>query len=237
VTGTEHEADPDLTVDELAARVGIPVRTLRFYIAEKLLPGPSSRGRGASYGRDHLLRLRLVRRLVERRVPIAEIRDTLSRLSTPDVDALLQSEDRRAAELERTSPSAAPRDYVAALLTRSRSPAPEPAARGAPPPAPAAPPGDARARREFWPPPSPVAGETVWQRTELAPGVELHVRRDAAERERGLLARLRAAAGRPETPPGPEPPAPPTPTEHTESSEPRSGARSGARSGDGAAKD
>jgi DNA-binding transcriptional MerR regulator len=233
VTGTEHETDPDLTVDELAARVGIPVRTLRFYIAEKLLPGPSSRGRGASYGRDHLLRLRLVRRLVERRVPIAEIRDTLSRLSTPDVDALLQSEDRRAAELERTSPSASPRDYVAALLTRSRSPAPE---RAAPParPAPPAPPGalgDARALRHAGPP--PAAGETVWRRTELAPGVELHVRQDAAGRERGLLARLRAAAGRSETDASPEPTAPLPLPEHTQSSEPRSGDGAGS----GAAKD
>jgi DNA-binding transcriptional MerR regulator len=170
---TETEPDPDLTADELAARVGIPVRTLRFYLAEKLLPGPGSRGRGAAYGREHLLRLRLIRRLVERRVPIAEIRDTLTRLSTPEVDALLQSEDRRAAELERTSPATSPRDYVAHLLTRSRPQAPDPAeGAGAP----------------------PAASESVWQRTELAPGVELHVRQDAAARERYLIARLRAAA-------------------------------------------
>jgi hypothetical protein len=102
-----------------------------------------------------------------------------------------------------------------------------------PAPAPAAPPGDAPARRQLGPPPSPAAGETVWQRTELAPGVELHVRRDAAERERGLLARIRAAAARPETSADPHPTAPPTPPEQTESSEPRSGEGAGS----GAAED
>jgi DNA-binding transcriptional MerR regulator len=194
---TETEPDPDLTADELAARVGVPVRTLRFYLAEKLLPGPGSRGRGAAYGREHLLRLRLIRRLAERRVPIAEIRDTLTRLSTPEVDALLQSEDRRAAELERTSPATSPRDYIAHLLTRSRPQSPDPAARAraAPPPSPpprAAPSPAAPDRREA--PAPPAASESVWLRTELAPGVELHVRQDAAARERYLIARLRAAA-------------------------------------------
>jgi DNA-binding transcriptional MerR regulator len=188
---SETEGDPELTVDELAARVGVPVRTLRFYIAEKLLPGPSSRGRGASYGRDHLLRLRLIRRLAERRVPIAEIRDTLTRLSTPDVESLLQSEDRRAAALERTSPATSPRDYVAQLLTRSFQARPPPG----PPPAPPPPaPGAAGERRDAAPPPAPAPDASVWQRTELAPGVELHVRQDAAAPQRRLIARLRAAA-------------------------------------------
>ena len=157
---SETEGDPELTVDELAARVGVPVRTLRFYIAEKLLPGPSSRGRGASYGRDHLLRLRLIRRLAERRVPIAEIRDTLTRLSTPDVESLLQSEDRRAAALERTSPATSPRDYVAQLLTRSFQARPPPGPPPGPPPA-----SGGTRRRPPRPPRAPPSGSAPsWRR-------------------------------------------------------------------------
>ncbi len=152
------EREEGLTIEELAARVGVPVRTVRFYITEGLLPGPGARGRGASYGREHLLRLRLVRRLAERRVSIAEIRETLTRLSTSEVAALLEEEARRAAELRRTPPATSPRAYVAALLKHSRTDGPAgPAAgdtgyggpgvtkrasaapRAAPPPAPASP--------------------------------------------------------------------------------------------------
>jgi DNA-binding transcriptional MerR regulator len=199
------EAERGLTIEELAARVGVPVRTIRFYITEGLLPGPGARGRGASYGREHLLRLRLIRRLTERRVPIAEIRDTVARLPASDVDALLAEEDRRAAELERTPPATSPKAYVAALLARSRpasdgapggpSAAPEPRRGGpaAPRPAPAR--GEPPAAQ------APPAGATAtWQRTELAPGVELHVRGDAAVRHRDLIARLRGAAGAPGAP-------------------------------------
>src|SRR5215471_14121400 len=43
----------ELTVDELAARTGMTVRTVRFYAAEGLLPAPERRGRVAYYGVQH----------------------------------------------------------------------------------------------------------------------------------------------------------------------------------------
>lgn len=43
---TETE-EPTLTVDELAARAGVTVRTIRFYSTRGLLPPPRS-GRAAS---------------------------------------------------------------------------------------------------------------------------------------------------------------------------------------------
>jgi DNA-binding transcriptional MerR regulator len=193
-----------LTIEELAARVGVPVRTVRFYTTEGLRPGPGARGRGASYERDHLLRLRLIRRLSARRVPIAEIRETLTRLSTPDVAALLEEEERKAEELQRTPPATSPRAYVAALLKHSRTDAGGPgvsrfAAPSAPPP-----PGPAPPRRPTPGAPAPDApdgpetgSELSWRRMELAPGVELHVRGDAALRQRDLIDRIRGAVGAP----------------------------------------
>ena len=206
-----------LTIEELAARVGVPVRTVRFYISEGLLPGPGARGRGASYGREHLLRLRLVRRLAERRVPIAEIRETLSRLSTSEVAALLEEEARKAAELQRTPPATSPRAYVAALLKHSRTDAgnagyggagvakrASAAPRAAPPPAPGPPaPGEAPKGRPPAPDPPHAGSESSWHRMELAPGVELHVRGDATVRQRDLIARISAAAGEPQAPQAP----------------------------------
>ena len=49
-----------LSIDELARSSELPVRTIRYYVAEGLLPGPGGRGKAATYGEDHLLRLRLI---------------------------------------------------------------------------------------------------------------------------------------------------------------------------------
>ncbi len=56
-------ADEELTVDELAARAGVTVRTVRFYASRGLLPPPRLRGRLGLYGTDHLGRLELIREL------------------------------------------------------------------------------------------------------------------------------------------------------------------------------
>ncbi|GAA3355121.1 MerR family transcriptional regulator [Saccharopolyspora gregorii] len=56
-------ADEELTIDELAARAGVTVRTVRFYASRGLLPPPRLRGRLGLYGGDHLARLDLIREL------------------------------------------------------------------------------------------------------------------------------------------------------------------------------
>jgi DNA-binding transcriptional MerR regulator len=227
-----------LTLEDLAERVGVPVRTIRFYIAEGLLPSPEGRGKAASYGEEHLLRLRLIRRLVDQRVPLAEQRERLSHLSLDDVRSLLAEADRRTRELQRAEAAPSPKEYVLTLLKRAqahRGPPPpagkppatppatppavaaEPAAFSAPSdalappasaaqtsatPAPATPsshpqPPSTAAESALADPGSPwsaapagtPAGE-VWQRWELAPGVELQVRADAERRHGDLIERL-----------------------------------------------
>ena len=68
---------PDLTVDELARRVRLPVRTIREYQTLKLLPPPVRRGRVGLYGDDHLRRLELIARLQRRGYSLAGIKDLL----------------------------------------------------------------------------------------------------------------------------------------------------------------
>jgi DNA-binding transcriptional MerR regulator len=77
---TDATPDPtlELTVDELARRVGLPVRTIREYQTVALLPPPRRQGRVGIYGASHLLRLRLIARLQERGYSLAGIRDLLS---------------------------------------------------------------------------------------------------------------------------------------------------------------
>jgi DNA-binding transcriptional MerR regulator len=51
------------TIQELTAKTGVPARTLRHWIREKLVPKPNGRGRGARYDERHLIRTRVVQHL------------------------------------------------------------------------------------------------------------------------------------------------------------------------------
>src|SRR4051812_43581775 len=70
----------DLTVDELAARTGMTVRTVRFYASEGLLPAPRRRGRVAYYDAGHRMRLELIRTLQDHGYTLAAIERVLARI-------------------------------------------------------------------------------------------------------------------------------------------------------------
>ena len=65
------------TVDEVAAEVGLTVRTVRYYQSEGLLPAPTRVGREARYGDEHLERLRLIARLQEQGLRLTAIAELL----------------------------------------------------------------------------------------------------------------------------------------------------------------
>lgn len=106
---------PDrLTIDQLAERSGITVRTIRFYSGRGLLPPPELRGRTGLYGPDHLARLELVSELSALGFTLAAIENHLERLPpTAGADELAlqralltpwvpeQIEDMERGELER----------------------------------------------------------------------------------------------------------------------------------------
>jgi DNA-binding transcriptional MerR regulator len=73
-------AAAELTVDEIAATVGLPVRTVRHYQSKKVLQPPVRRGRVAMYGPEHVERLRLIARLQDRGLQLSAIRDALKRV-------------------------------------------------------------------------------------------------------------------------------------------------------------
>jgi DNA-binding transcriptional MerR regulator len=114
----------EYSIEELAAAADVPVRTVRFYIGRGLLPGPGGRGKAASYGEEHLVRLRLIRLLGERRVPLDEVGRRLQGLDTAHVRELLAEERGRQEELNQAAASPSPKDYVAALLRRAGAPPP-----------------------------------------------------------------------------------------------------------------
>lgn len=68
-----------LTVDELAARVGLTVRTVRSYASRGLLPPPVLRGRTGLYGEEHLARLTLVKEMLADGYTLAAVERVLAR--------------------------------------------------------------------------------------------------------------------------------------------------------------
>ncbi|MEU6770018.1 MerR family transcriptional regulator [Streptomyces sp. NPDC046759] len=78
---TTEAADTPLTIDELAARAGVTVRTVRFYGSKGLLPPPVIGPRRVGhYGPDHLARLALIEELQQQGMTLAAIERYLRQL-------------------------------------------------------------------------------------------------------------------------------------------------------------
>jgi DNA-binding transcriptional MerR regulator len=152
-------------LNELCARAGVTVRTVRYYIQQGLLPAPAAQGSATRYEQGHLERLLLIRQLQKEHQPLAEIRNRLEHLRDQDVRRLLSTPPRR--------PSSAV-DYVRSVLGGGASRVPAKAAVLA---------QDAVVR-----PSSPVKSQ--WERISLAPDVELHVRRPLTREANRRVERL-----------------------------------------------
>ena len=75
------ETEQPLTIDELAARAGVTVRTVRFYGTRGLLPPPVIGPRRVGhYGEEHLARLELIEELQSRGMTLAAIERYLGQL-------------------------------------------------------------------------------------------------------------------------------------------------------------
>lgn len=68
----------DYRVEQLAARTGVSVDTVRFYQSRGLLPAPRRQGRVALYDDDHVQRIERIRHLQARGFSLATIRRLLS---------------------------------------------------------------------------------------------------------------------------------------------------------------
>lgn len=82
---TTDTEEPTLTIDELAARAGITVRTVRFYSTKGLLPPPVIGPRRVGhYGQEHLARLALIEELQHQGMTLAAIERYMEQLP-PDL--------------------------------------------------------------------------------------------------------------------------------------------------------
>ncbi len=168
---------------DLCDLADVTPRTVRYYIQQGLLPSPVSRGPGAHYDRGHLDRLRVIRRLQREHLPLAEIRRRLESLDDGAVRALAESEDRPRDD--------SPLDYVRKILAGGAGGSPAPlSVPGAilRAPVPASAPQSELA--ELAPPGRHATTRATWERIELAPDIELHIRRPLTRAQNKLVDRL-----------------------------------------------
>lgn len=126
-----------MTLAELTEAADVSTRTVRYYIAEGLLPPPEGAGAASVYTAGHLARLRLIAHLKAAYWPLKEIRRYLAGLSDDDVAGML-AESGGADRLPQVDAAMAPaRDYLALMEQRATyhtTPLPLPAAPAAPAP-------------------------------------------------------------------------------------------------------
>ncbi|HET7168044.1 MAG TPA: MerR family transcriptional regulator [Candidatus Limnocylindrales bacterium] len=182
--------DARYTLTELADLAGVTPRTVRYYLAQGLLPAVGVAGPGAKYDDTHLARLHLIKRLQRAHQPLAEIRNQLDSLDDPAIAALGEMGDvpppsdsaldyiRRVTAQRARLAAAPPTSATGPLLRRvDRLAAP-----AVPPPAVPPPPMSAPARPgmpagDESPETQPRIERSQWERVRLGPDVELHIRR------------------------------------------------------------
>jgi DNA-binding transcriptional MerR regulator len=172
----EHDT---LDLIALADAAGVTPRTVRYYVQQGLLPSPNKRGPGTKYGQPLLDRLKLIKLLQRRHLPLTEIRAQLDTLDDDGIRQALGADP----ELSLGDPNVG---YVRSLLYRS-----EPTQRareaGAAVNASAA----AYAGDLF---PESRNPKSTWERIRLSRDVELHIRRPLTRERNKLVDRLLDAA-------------------------------------------
>jgi DNA-binding transcriptional MerR regulator len=94
--------DTRYTARDLAALCDVSERTVRYYVAEGLLPPPAARGRGANFDDGHLTRLRLIRAMQQAGNDLDTIRDYLGELEAELGDSVTGFESALAVWTGRT---------------------------------------------------------------------------------------------------------------------------------------
>jgi DNA-binding transcriptional MerR regulator len=183
-------------------------RTIRYYLAEGLIETPNEKqGTASLFGYLNLLQLLTIKKLQAEHLPIRKIRELVAGRSEEELEMLLGvgSSARRSytRTAERVGDATAgkktreteAKKYLESLLTSSMPDRFENlSARAA---------GSVRAKQMSAPPAAamPAQGEQSWQRVEIEPGLELHIRSDYAPptssaRTRNLADRIRSVISR-----------------------------------------
>lgn len=158
-------------------------RTIRYYLSEGLIqPAEEKQGTASVFIYRHLLQLVAVKKLQAEHLPIRKIRELVSGKDDQQLESLLGV---TSAPRKKSDETEAKR-YLESLLTPSMSLSSPPKLFAA----------AARKMQSSAPPaPAQVDQKASWQRVEIEPGLELHIRSDYAlpatgTRTKNLLDRI-----------------------------------------------
>ena len=160
-------------------------RTIRYYLAEGLIqPADEKQGTSSVFSYKHLLQLVAVKKLQAEHLPIRKIRELVTDKDEQQLESLLGV----TASISKRTDDKEAKLYLESLLAPSMLVANIGAPQDAAPLRSAA--GPSRS--------DPSAS---WQRVEIEPGLELHIRSDyrppvSSSRTRGLAERIRTAISR-----------------------------------------
>ena len=76
------------TIKDLEKETGIPPRTIHFYIKEKLIPPAIGAGGGASYGEEHILKLKLIKEMKNSHLKLSGIKQALDGMTVEEMSEL-----------------------------------------------------------------------------------------------------------------------------------------------------
>src|SRR6185436_960026 len=136
-------------------------RTIRYYMAEGLIQTPGEKqGTASLFSYLNLLQLLTVKKLQAEHLPIRKIRELVAGKSEQELEMLLGVGGVAAKKSRETDA----KRYLESLLAPEAAAFPMETAAAPPPPPP--------------PPPQMLDQSASWQRVEIEPGLELHVRSD-----------------------------------------------------------
>ncbi|MGB9179632.1 MAG: MerR family transcriptional regulator [Pyrinomonadaceae bacterium] len=149
-------------------------RTIRYYLSEGLLsPAEEKQGTASVFGYQHLLQLLVIKKLQAEHLPIRKIRELVQGRSEKELERLLGLEGGAAGKNAALS-------YLETLLMKPAAPPTASASytRAATLPTPPPPPANcaSAAQSKMSAPARSEAG--TWERVEIEPGLELHIRGD-----------------------------------------------------------
>lgn len=193
-------SSPTYTMEDLTTAAGVTARTVRYYIAEGLLPPPDGAGPATAYTDAHRNRLLLIGLLKDAYLPLKEIRRRLAAMSEDEIaEAVAVAGHQRlpspedASAPERPQPTPAPSSaaaYIDRVLgdqrltsrrgTRGSQPQPaSPRPTALPAPIPRRDHADAVATNVAATAPTTT---TTWRRLPIAPEAELLIEENAYRR-------------------------------------------------------
>jgi DNA-binding transcriptional MerR regulator len=179
---------PNYSLTELAKLADVTPRTIRYYIAQGLLPSPGQLGPSTQYSDEHLDLLRLIKKLQAAHLPLAEIRSQLRSVSPDQLAAISDT---------LPTPPGSAADYIRDVLEPPTSyarrmalssPALPSEVYRPPAAAPSSMPASMAAVGKSEP------DRSQWERISLDPDIELHVRRPLTRQHNKRVERLSAIA-------------------------------------------